>query len=245
MTVMSHQPAAHARQLLERSMNGTQHRKAAQRRAKQRVGRPGACSLEFVNKVSLAEDGREMGMRETLPHEVDADRLAALMLAMASRRISGAARMYVAACIAGGQSHDAVDSEMTVRNVPGAIKSPLPSSLYQRPSWRAMLRKLSSDPEVITYFVWPPCVALNIVADDGFAVPRATYAPDLLIVRRDEIVVMEIREGQSFAAVLKERAANFCFTPTGVRGYPRPEALFKSMGICYVLRLVNPAGSAE
>lgn len=245
MTVMSHHPAAHQRQPLDRSMNGTQHHDAAQRRTKQHVGRPGACSLAFVNEVSSAEDGPKMGMRETLPHEVDADKLAALMLAMASRRISGAARMYVAACIAGGESHDAVDSEMIVRNAPGAIKSTLPSSPYQRPSWRAMLRRLSSDPEVITYFVRPPRVALNVVADDGLAVPTATYAPDLVVVRRDEIVAMEICEGQSFAAVLNERAANFCFTPTGARGYPRPEALFKSMGIRYVLRLVNRAGGAE
>ena len=245
MTLMSHQPAAHQRQLHDRSMNGTQHRNSAQSRPKGNVGRPGACSLEFVDNADWAESDSEMAMREALPHDIDADKLTALMLAMASRRISGAARTYVAACIGGGRRRGADGGKLCDRDVSEGRKSSVRASLCQHPGWRGMARSLSSDPTVITYFLRPPCVVLNIVADDGSTVPAATYAPDLLVVCHDEIVAIELRDALVEAVSLKERVENFVFAPTGTRGYPKPYQLFKSMGIRYKRMALGQMGSNE
>lgn len=243
MNLMPHHPAAHQRQLHDRSMNGALHRSSAQSGPKRNVVRPGACSLEFVGATGWAERDGEMATRETLPHEIDANKLAALMLAMASRRISCAARTYVAACIGGGALRGAESGKRFDREVSDSVKSSVRASLCQRPGWRAMARSLSCDPTVITYFLRPACVVVSIVADDGSAVPAATYAPDLVVVRNDEIVVIEVRNEQVEVNPRKEHLENFFFAPTGSRGYPRPYQLFKSMGIRYECMALGHTGS--
>jgi len=243
MTLMSHHPAAHQRQLNDRSMNGDQHRSGAQSAPKRNVGRPGACSLEFVDAADWAERDGEMLPRQRLPHELDANKLAALMLAMALRRISGAARTYVAACIEGSGRRAADGGKWFGREVSGGLKASVGTSLCQRPGWRPMARSLASDRTVITYFMRPACVVLNIVADDGSAVPAATYAPDLLVVRHDEIVAIEVRDASVEVVSLNERVENIVFAPTGTRGYPKPYQLFKSLGIRYERVALGHAGS--
>lgn len=244
MTLMSHHPAAHQRQLRDRFANGAQQHSSAQSRTK-RVGRPGACSLEFVDAADWDEHDGEIAMRETLPHDIDAKRLAVLMLAMASRGVSGAARAYVAACIEVSGLRAADGGKRFGLDVSDGVKSSARSSPYRRPGWRAMARSLASDPTVITYFVRPAGVVVNIVADDGSAVPAATYAPDLLVVRHDEIVAIEVRDASVDDVSLKERVANFVFAPTGTRGYPTDYQLFKSMGIRYERVTLGHPGSDE
>lgn len=244
MTLMSHHPAAHQRHLHDRSANGAQHHSSAESRPK-RVGRPGACSLEFVDADHWPERDGEMATRDTLPHEIDAKKMAALMLAMASRGISGAARTYVAACIEGSGLRGADGGKRVDRDVSDGAKLSVRASLCQRPGWRAMARSLASDPTVITYFVRPARVAVSIVADDGSAVPEAIYAPDLLVVRDDEIVAVEVRDAPVEVVSLKERVENFVFAPTGTRGYPKPYQLFKSMGIRYERMALGQTESVE
>ncbi len=243
MTLMSHHPAAHQRQLHDRSMNGAQHRNSAKSGPKRNVGRPGACSLEFVDADHTPEPDGERATRETLPHDIDLKKLAALMLAMASRGISGAARTYVAACIEGSGLRGADGGKRLARHVSDGAKSSVRASLCQRPGWRAMARSLASDPTVVTYFVRPARVVVSIVAADGSAVPAATYAPDLLVVRNDEIVAIEVRDAPVEVVSLKRQVENFVFAPTGTRGYPKPYQLFMSMGIRYERVTLDQMGS--
>lgn len=235
MTLISHHPAAHRRQLHDRPADGAQHHRSAQGRTKRSV-KPGACSLEFVNRTGLTEDRSELGEREALPHEVDPEKMAALMLAMASRRTSGAARAYVAACIGGGQPR-AVDG----RDVQGGIKHS--GRRASHTVWSAMTGLMATDPSVITFFVWPACVALNIVADDGSSVPTMTYAPDLVVVRQDEIVVIEFIGVPVDEMPIGEPAGNFVFAPTGNRGYPKPREVFETMGLRYERTCFGQTGS--
>lgn len=244
MTLISHHPAAHQRQLLDRSANGAQHHITARTRTK-RVGRPGACSLEFVDADHWPERESEMATRETQPHDIDAKKLAALMLAMASRGMSGAARTYVAACIEGSGLRGFGDGNKFGRDASDSVKSSDRSSVHQRSGWHAMVRSLVSDPTVITYFVRPARVVVSIVADDGAAVPAAIFAPDLVVVRNDEVVAIDVRNEQVEVIPSKERVENFIFAPTGTRGYPTNYQLFKSMGIRYERVTVGHPGSDE
>lgn len=242
MTLMSHHPAADQRQLRNRSAIGAQHHKSARTKTK-RVGRPGACSLEFVDAVHRPFREDEMATRETLPHDIDANKLAALMLAMASRGVSGAARAYVASCIEGSGLRGIDDSKRCNRDASESVKSSYRSSVPQRPGWHAMVRSLASDPTVITYFVRPARVVVSIVADDGATVPAAIYAPDLVVVRNDEVVAIDVRSEQVEAVPTNEQVENFIFAPTGTRGYPTPRQLFKSMGLRYERIALGHAGS--
>ena len=242
MTLMSHHPAAHQRQPHERAANIAQQRNCLQSRTK-RVGRPGACSLQFVNSADWAERDSEMVARQSLPHDIDASRLAELMLTVASRGFSGAARTYVAACIEGSGLRGIDDSKKFGRDASDSVKPSNRPLVHQRPGWHAMARSLASDPTVITYFVRPARVVVNIVADDGAAVPAAIYAPDLLVVRKDEIVVVEVRDEHVEVVPRRVPAENFFFAPTGTRGYPTAYQLFKSMGIRHECMTLGRTGS--
>lgn len=242
MTLMSHHHAANQRQLPHPAASGVSHRSSAQSRPK-RIGRPGACSLEFVNSSDWAQRDREMAAREKLPHETDAKRLAALMLAMASREVSGAARMYIAACIEGAELRDATPSKSSGNGVSVSVKSSARTPVYHRLGWHEMELSLASDPTVITYFVRPARVAVSIVADDGSPVPTATYGPDLVVVRNDEVVAIDVQDEQVEVLPIKEQVENFSFAPAGTRGYPKPHQLFDSMRIRYERIALGQAGS--
>jgi hypothetical protein len=242
MTVMSHHHAAHQRQLPHPAASGAPQRSSAHSRTR-RIGRPGACSLEFVNSPDRAERDHEMAAREALPHETDAKKLAALMLAMASREVSGAARMYIAACIEGTELRGATPSKSSGRGVSVSVKSSARTPVHHLQGWREIERSLASDPAVITYFVRPARVVVSIVADDGSAVPTATYGPDLVVLRNDEVVAIDVQDAQVEVLPTEEQVENFSFAPAGTRGYPKPHQLFDSMRIRYERIALGQAGS--
>lgn len=242
MTLMSHHHAALQWQPPHPAVSRASQRRSAQRRPK-RVGRPGACSLEFVNSPDWTKLGHERLAQEALPHEADAKRLAALMLAMASREVSGAARMYIAACIEGTDHRGFGTGSSSGQGVSVGVKSSALRPGHHRQGWREMVRALASDPTVITYFVRPARVVVSIVADDGSAVPTATYGPDLVVVRNDEVVAIDVQHEQVEVLAVEEQVENFSFAPTGTRGYPKPHQLFDSMRIRYERVAMNQAGS--
>lgn len=242
MTLLSHHHAAQQRQLPSPAARSNPQHSSAQSRPK-RAGRPGACSLEFVNSTEWAAGDRGMAAREALPHEVEAKRLAALMLAMASREVSGAARMYIAACIEGAEQRGVSAGSSAIHSVSVGVKSSGRTPVHHRLSWREMKRSLAGDPTVITYFVRPARVVVSIVADDGLAVPTATYGPDLVVVRNHEVVAIDMQDEQVDVLPIEQPVENFSFAPAGTRGHPKPHQLFDSMRIRYERIALGQAGS--
>jgi putative transposase len=94
---------------------------------------------------------------------------------------------------------------------------------------------LEQDPSVIAYFAQPPSVVLDIKDENGITKNTVNYTPDMLIVRKNEIVIAETRDDDRLFTAMERNPYQFYKDASHRWRYRAAEVLFEAMGFRYEL----------
>lgn len=95
---------------------------------------------------------------------------------------------------------------------------------------------LERDDNVIAYFAQPPAISLQSTRADGTITNRSFYTPDMLVVRKNRIEVIETREDKRLQDSCVANSHQFYRDGTGKWHYRAAEEYFEALGMGYELR---------
>lgn len=98
---------------------------------------------------------------------------------------------------------------------------------------------LESDPAVKAYFAQPTTVTMECRRADGSRASVQQYTPDFMVVRDDEVRIIEVRDDSRFLADSKKNPERYFRDLNGNCRNTVAEAHFGAMGLTYQLVLVS------
>lgn len=159
--------------------------------------------------------------------------------AMFDARLPQAAKEYIAACMANGPSRPVQGSNSNNTFTYYSFKMQATLKLESRRGEHVMAVLLDRDGKVIAFFAQPPQVTLDFLDKDGKRTTTRLYTPDFLVVREDNVGVIETRATERLLEANKANPYQFYRDLEGVWHFRAAEEYFKKLGFQYQLKATS------